>query len=218
MSDMEFSENDDDSEHNYIDESDAEYKLLQMVQTRVALYANHFIKHSLKEPCRTSHHSGHSFVLEVLNGHKDRIHQQFRMEKHVFIKLCQFLSESYGLKSGKNIFIIESVAMFFITLSHAFGNRMTQEKFQHSGKTISRWFGIVLDAVFHMAIDLLKPSDPQFKEIPKKIRNDDRYWPYFKDCIRAIDGTHILVIVPTSKQIPYIERKRDSYPKCDGRM
>ena len=46
------------------------------------------------------------------------------MEKNVFIKLCQVLSESYGLKRGKGIFIIESVAMFFITLGYAFRNRM----------------------------------------------------------------------------------------------
>ena len=104
---------------------------MQKVQTRVALYVNHFIKYSLKEPCRTSHHLGHSFVLEVLNGHKDKCHQQFRMEKHVFIKLCQVLSESYGLKRGKSIFIIESVAMFFITIGYAFRNRMVQERFQY---------------------------------------------------------------------------------------
>ena len=79
--DMEFPENDYDSEHNYIDESDAEYKLLQMIQIGVALYVNHFINHSLKEPCRTSYHSSHSLVLEVLNGRQDRCHQQFRIEK-----------------------------------------------------------------------------------------------------------------------------------------
>ena len=61
--DMEFPENDNDSEHNYVDESDAEYKLLQMVQTGVAWHVNHFIKYSLKEPCRTSHHSCHSLIL-----------------------------------------------------------------------------------------------------------------------------------------------------------
>ena len=82
--DMEFLENDNNNEQNYIDENDAGYKWWQMVQTGVALHVNHFIKCSLKEPCRTSPHLGHSFVLEVLNIHKDRCHQQFRMEKHVF--------------------------------------------------------------------------------------------------------------------------------------
>ena len=45
---MKFSENDDDSEYNYIDESDVEYKLLQIIQTGAALYVNHFTKHSLR--------------------------------------------------------------------------------------------------------------------------------------------------------------------------
>lgn len=68
-----------------------------------------------------------------------------------------------------------------------------------------------------MAFDFLKPSDPQFKRIPKKIRDDERYWMYFKDHIRTFDRTHILVIVPTSKQTVYL-KKRDSHLKCDGCM
>ncbi|WKA04939.1 hypothetical protein VitviT2T_022932 [Vitis vinifera] len=55
--------------------------------------------------------------------------------------------------------------------------------------------------------DIIKPSDPQFKEVPDKIRNDDRYWPYFKNCIGVIDGTHIPVVVPRDRKIPYIGRK-----------
>ena len=58
-----------------------------------------------------------------------------------------------------------------------------------------------------MAVDIIKPSDPQFKEVPDKIRNDDRYWPYFKNCIGVIDGTHIPVVVPRDRKIPYIGRK-----------
>ncbi|KAK2639133.1 hypothetical protein Ddye_026928 [Dipteronia dyeriana] len=58
-----------------------------------------------------------------------------------------------------------------------------------------------------MAIDIVRPSDPHFNRIPKKIKDNDRYWPYFKDCIGAIDRTHISVVMSTSKQIPYIGRK-----------
>ena len=58
-----------------------------------------------------------------------------------------------------------------------------------------------------MTMDIIKPNDPQFKEVLDKIRNDDRYWPYFKECIGVIDGTHIPVVVPRDRQIPYIGRK-----------
>ncbi|RVX11459.1 L10-interacting MYB domain-containing protein [Vitis vinifera] len=91
--------------------------------------------------------------------------------------------------------------------SHGLSNRMIQERFQHSGESVSRWFEIVLDVVCLMAIDIIKPSDPQFKEVPDKIRNDDRYWPYFKNCIGVINGTHIPVVVPRDRKIPYIGRK-----------
>ncbi|KAL6284477.1 hypothetical protein ACE6H2_015406 [Prunus campanulata] len=58
-----------------------------------------------------------------------------------------------------------------------------------------------------MASDIISSQDPQFRRVPDKIKDDDRYWPYFKDCIGAIDGTHIPVIVPRERQVPYIGRK-----------
>ncbi|XP_061342504.1 uncharacterized protein LOC133288704 [Gastrolobium bilobum] len=39
------------------------------------------------------------------------------------------------------------------------------------------------------------------------IKKDERYWPYFKDCIGAIDGTHIVIHVPPDKKIPFTGRK-----------
>ncbi|RVW49612.1 hypothetical protein CK203_076739 [Vitis vinifera] len=64
--------------------------------------------------------------------------------------------------------------MFLTTIGHGLSNRMIQERFQHSGESVSRWFEIVLDVVCLMSVDIIKPSDPQFKEVPDKIRNDDR--------------------------------------------
>lgn len=34
-------------------------------------------------------------------------------------------------------------------------------------------------------------------DVPSKIRNNPRFYPYFEDCIGAIDGTHIPCNVPT---------------------
>ncbi|XP_022870123.1 uncharacterized protein LOC111389435 [Olea europaea var. sylvestris] len=31
--------------------------------------------------------------------------------------------------------------------------------------------------------------------VPSKIRESTRFYPYFKDCIGAIDGTHILAMI-----------------------
>jgi hypothetical protein len=48
-------------------------------------------------------------------------------------------------------------------------------------------------------------KDPQFGTIPHKL-HEPMFWPYFRDCIGAIDGTHISVTVPTFELSKYIER------------
>ncbi|KAH1073567.1 hypothetical protein J1N35_025895, partial [Gossypium stocksii] len=58
-----------------------------------------------------------------------------------------------------------------------------------------------------MGIDKIKPTKGQFEEVSNHIRHDTRYWPHFKDCIEAIDGTHIKACISPSCQIPYIGRK-----------
>ncbi|KAA0054070.1 putative nuclease HARBI1 [Cucumis melo var. makuwa] len=93
-----------DSNDHY-DERDVEYELDQLVKLGCGAVVHHFVMHVCKEPCWTSSHTGYKFVMEILNGHEDRCHQQFRMEKHIFQKF------------------------------HDFSNRMVQERFQLSGAT-----------------------------------------------------------------------------------
>ncbi|XP_044321229.1 putative nuclease HARBI1 [Triticum aestivum] len=52
-------------------------------------------------------------------------------------------------------------------------------------------------------------DDPR-NEIPAKILGDARFYPYFKNCLGAIDGTHIEAKIRLDKQTPY--RNRHGYP------
>ncbi|XP_050374808.1 uncharacterized protein LOC126792434 [Argentina anserina] len=42
--------------------------------------------------------------------------------------------------------------------------------------------------------------------VPSKIRGSTRFWPYFKDCIGAIDDTHIPVMVKGREVSSYRNR------------
>ncbi|XP_044412460.1 uncharacterized protein [Triticum aestivum] len=44
-------------------------------------------------------------------------------------------------------------------------------------------------------------------QTPPKIRGSPRWYPYFKDCIGAIDGTHVTSRVPRSQSAAYRGRK-----------
>ncbi|XP_062075758.1 uncharacterized protein LOC133779875 [Humulus lupulus] len=91
--------------------------------------------------------------------------------------------------------------------SHGAGNRLTQERFQHSREIVSRYFNKVLDVLCHMSVDVLKPPDQEFKDVPEEILNDSRYMPHFKNCIGAIDGVHVNAIIPLEDQVPFMGRK-----------
>jgi hypothetical protein len=55
-----------------------------------------------------------------------------------------------------------------------------------------------------MAHDFIRPKDPNFRAIHKRIRDDKRAYPHFKDCIGALDGTHIRVSLSPEQQVRYI--------------
>lgn len=129
------------------------------------------------------------------------------MVKHLESQSKCTLNQNYDHKSSEDMLMEEVLAMFLIALGHVLTNRMIQERFQHIGETISKWFSLVLDIVFHLVVNTIKLSDLQFRATQSKIRSDDRYWPYFKNYIRSIDRTHISLVAPKDKQISYIGRK-----------
>ena len=138
-----------------------------------------------------------------------------------FYAFCEELAE-HGLKQTKNMGVLEMVAMFLNILGHGIGNRMIQEKFQHSSETASRCFHKILVACLKLLMKLIKPQDPSFKNIHTKIQHDSRHWPYFKDCIGTIDGTHVPCVVPPSEHARFIGikgyRTQNVMATCDWDM
>ena len=70
-----------------------------------------------EELCRDSILSGHEYVVEVLNGHRSRCFDSFRMEKNVFKALCRVLKENNFLKDSKYILVEEQVSIFLYIIS-----------------------------------------------------------------------------------------------------
>ena len=56
-----------------------------------------------------------------------------------------------------------------------------------------------------MAANIIKPKDPHFTTVHPRLQ-EPRFWPHFKDCIGAIDGSHIPVTVPLSDTPKYVGR------------
>ncbi|KAK4409490.1 hypothetical protein Sango_0022000 [Sesamum angolense] len=83
--------------------------------------------------------------------------------------------------------------------------RDNMERFQHSLKTINRRFHRVLSALCAMAPELI--TRPSFTETHARITNNPYFYPFFKDCIGAMDGTLVPAWVPRVDQNRYRSRK-----------
>ncbi|XP_059633010.1 uncharacterized protein LOC132275789 [Cornus florida] len=95
-----------------------------------------------KRHCRDSILQGETYVMEILNGHRERCYENFRMYPEVFRTLRSTLK------------------------------------------------------VYQLGTHIIAP--PDFSVIPNKIREFSRFYPYFKNYVGAIDGTHIPATLPAT--------------------
>jgi hypothetical protein len=69
-----------------------------------------------------------------------------------------------------------------------------------------RAFNAVLNALVLLHSEIVKQPTAELP-IPATIKDNTKLWPYFKDCVGAIDGTHIRAHVPTLGAAAWRNRK-----------
>lgn len=161
-----------------------------------------------KTPCRTSIRQGHTLVAELLDGHPGRFFENARMSKAVFIRLCDILSELGLQDTTKGVTVAHQLMIFLFIVKDGASSRTAQEHFQHSGETISRHFHKVLAALVHLAPSTM--MIPNGTYVAPEIASNTKFFPYFRDAIGAVDGTHIPVYIKTGNA--------DAFRDKDGRL
>ncbi|KAL0404720.1 UNVERIFIED_CONTAM: hypothetical protein Sradi_2112800 [Sesamum radiatum] len=139
--------------------------------------------------------------------HPGRFFDNIRMTKPCFYALVDALTSRGLLPHGQTSRVshIEEVALFMQTVGMHKRQRDNMERFQHSLETINRRFHRVLFALCAMTPELLTP--PNFTDTHSKVTNNPDFYPYFKDCIGAIEGTLVPAWVPRVDQNRYRSRK-----------
>ena len=115
----------------------------------------------------------------LVHGSDKHCHEQLRVNRHVFMKLCHLLKQR-GLEDSRNVTLVERIAIFLWILSHHTKNRRTTFQFWRSGETISRHFNTVLLAVLRLHDVLWHHPQP----IPAN--EADTRWKWFE--------VHVLII------------------------
>jgi hypothetical protein len=110
-------------------------RVIQAAASAVLLITQPYVDRSL---CRTSM-SGSAYIDELLeSGHPQRCFEVLRMSLDTFIALRDCLLQTSTLSSSRGLLIEEKLAIFLHIVGRGASNRDTQERFSHSGETVSR--------------------------------------------------------------------------------
>ena len=168
-------------------------------------YALHIDKHLNRAEYRQPAMTGLEWVQRKL-GDSKACFSMFRMSPPMFHTLHDLLVQSYGLKSSAKSTSVEALGMFLWMIGAPQSFRQAEDRFERSLGTVSNMLNKVLKCMVKLAADIIKPIDPQFRTMHPRLRNP-RFYPYFKDCIGGIDGTHVPCVVPNDKFVQHLCRK-----------
>jgi hypothetical protein len=102
----------------------------------------------------------------------------------------------------------EQLGIFLYAVISDLSMRKLAERFQRSSETINRRYHKVMRHFLYPSFFQTAVSQPTISTpLAAQIEYNSDFFPFFIDCIGAIDGTHIPVITPTSEQIPFRNRK-----------
>ncbi|KAG5251922.1 protein ALP [Salix suchowensis] len=199
--------NDDVDDEDAVTFIERKYDADAIILSTAGALTHYYFAYIHKEPCMVSYNTGMRWLNDILRGHWKRCVNMFRMDRDTLLSLCYELETRYGLNPSRRMCVLEKVGMFLFTLAVGASNRHVQERFQRSGETVSRCMKEVLKALCLFAIDIIKPTDPDFTNTPIQIAMNRRFMPHFKNCIGAIDGTHVRATISPELQIPFFGRK-----------
>ncbi|XP_047147356.1 putative nuclease HARBI1 [Vigna umbellata] len=152
--------------------------------------------------------------------HTNRCRDIIRMGPEAFINLCERLRTTGLVKDAIRSIVEEQVAQFLHIIGHNVKNRSVAFFFYRSGATVSKHFHNVLDAILSLESEFL--TQPSRDEVHPYVLNNNRFYPYFKDCLGAIDGTHVRVRVPRTDAPRFRGRKdwptQNVFAACDFDM
>ena len=134
------------------------------------------------------------------------VYRMFRMSPEVFNELHDMLVSNYGLTSNKNVSSIESLAMFLWIVGGSQSFSQAENRFTRSLWIVHIKFHEVLNCLRKLAKDSIMPRDPTFSTDHERVR-ENRFWPYFKGAIGAIDGSHVKLIVPLDEMVNHTNRR-----------
>lgn len=207
---MSSSSDSEDSDSSECSDDDGEYWKLVLEGAKLAYKL-------IQEERRKRHHRDGSQILrypfQELTGLQwvtlklskpSECYKNFRMTPRAFHALHSTLKQ-YGLHSTREVNSKEVLGMFLWTCGTAQSQSQICERFRRSPDTVHLKFRHILKVMLQFSKDIIQPRDPDFRDVHERLLQA-RFFPHFVNCVGAIDGTHIPVVVPQEERMTYMCR------------
>jgi hypothetical protein len=154
-------------------------------------------RHAFDEPGKIKIH-------RLLQGHEKNRLVHFRMEPRIFKVLISYLRRNKIVHDSR-VHVEEKLGFFLYMLSHNSYEDL-QITFHHSNDTFHHHINHFFEKVIPtLSRHFLKAPDPN--PVHPKIAENPRFFSFFRNCLDAIDGTHIPISISSKKASPIRNRK-----------
>jgi len=133
-------------------------------------------------------------VEKLLQSHSERIRIETRLTLDQFKSLALWLKENSKLTSSKHATLETKLCIFLYICAHGVSFRAAGNRYEVAWSQISKFFHQVLDGLVLLCKENIVLQEEDVP-VPARIRYDPKMWPFFKDCIGAIDGTLIFASI-----------------------
>jgi len=171
------------SDHARQEELEKRQRMCALVLLCYIAHSSHLIRTMSKYTSSTisnenseNEHRSVQLMAQLVQTEKCR--RIIRMSPQAFLKLCEKLRSSVGMKDSTRVTVEGLVAEFLYVVGQDAKSRTTPFLFHQSGETFNRRFHYVLEAIILLHREfLLQPSGA---DVPPQILNDNRFYPYFE--------------------------------------
>jgi hypothetical protein len=174
------------------DGNDSDSSSSSEVVPAIAALAPYLCAYYAKTPRTTSILQGSAYYRELVDSDNERrFYDMARMRRETFFALLSALESTGKITSSERVVSGEKLMIFMRVLAGA-TNRTCSERWQVAGATITAAVKEVLAAVGALRSLLIKPP---IATKHAHIVNSPKFFPYFEDCIGAIDGKRAYICV-----------------------
>ncbi|XP_042954573.1 uncharacterized protein LOC122290983 [Carya illinoinensis] len=138
---------------------------------------------------------GDQYIQGVLNGNPQNCIEMFHTEVTAFEYICQVLRETMIMGPTERTELEESLAIFCLIVGHGQGQRVVADRFQHSTEIINRHVKTVTRALHELGRSVIRLTHTV--GVHPYIASNRHNYPWFQNCLGAMDGTMISVAALT---------------------